>query len=249
MSPGRACKVKLGVLMRINVGRTLRAIGVTSVVAALSACGGGGGGSNGGGGGGGSEGDSAYGVRALHAAIDGAPIDISSSAASSPLLSQQFFAGEKGYRSLPETGQTITLTRSGSPSNVYGSFAVTGAAQDKYTVLFYGDTTTFGLRSRLIKDDVPSTAGGSAIRVIHGATRAADVTVTVSGAAPEVVAFGQNTEYIPTTAGPVEVTVVRSSDGYPVRSGPLELKPGKAYTLLVAGEVGYYVKGVLFADS
>jgi Domain of unknown function (DUF4397) len=212
-------------------------------LAMLTACGGGGGGGSS------SEGDSTYGVRALHAAMDGTPVDITSTAASSPVLSQQFFAGSKGYRSLPSAAQTLSLTRTGAPSNVYGSFAVTVAPQERYSVLLFGDTSTFGLRTRLIKDEVPSNIDGAVVRVVNGVTRAADVTVTVGGAASQAVPFGENTSYIPTAAGSVNVSVVRSADGYPIQTGPVELQPGKAYTLLLAGELGYYTKSVLFADS
>jgi hypothetical protein len=229
---------------KLPVHMKIRLISLWCALATLTACGGGGGG-----GGGGSEGDSTYGVRALHAAIDGAPVDIASTATSSPVLSQQFFAGTKSYRSLPTTAQTLSLTRTGAPGDVIGSFAVTVAPQERYSVLLYGDTSAFGLRTRLIKDEVPATVDGAVLRVVNGVSRAADVTVTVGGAASEVVAFGENTTYIPTSAGSVNVVVVRSADGYPVQIGPVELKPGKAYTLLLAGEVGYYVKTVLLADS
>lgn len=224
----------------------IRSIVLWCALTTLTACGGGGGG---GGSEGGSEGDSSYGVRALHAVIDGAPVDIVSSATSSPLLSRQFFAGDKGYRSLPSTAQTLSLTRTGAPSDVYGSFAVTSADAERYSVLFYGDNSTFGLRSRLIKDEPPALASGSSLRIVNGVTRAADLTVTVEGAPSEVVVFGQNTTYIATAGGAVNVSVVRSTDGYPVHTGPVELQPGKAYTLLVAGELGYFVKSILFADS
>lgn len=227
----------------------IRSIGLWCALATLAACGGGGGGSGSGGGGGNSEGDSSYGVRALHAVIDGAPVDIVSSASSSPLLSRQFFAGEKGYRSLPSAAQTLSLTRTGAPGDVYGSFAVSSENKERYSVLFYGDNSTFGLRSRLIKDEPPSSGGVTSLRVVNGLTRAAEVTVSVGGAPSEVVTFGQNTMYIPTGGGAVNVSVVRSADGYPVYTGPIELQPGKAYTLLLAGELGYYVKSVLFTDS
>lgn len=226
----------------LRVSMDIRVFGLWCVLATLTACGGGGGG-------GGSEGDSVYGVRALHAAIDGAPVDIVSSATSSPVLSKQFFAGEKGYRSLPSVAQRLSLIRTGTPSDVYGSFAVKADSRGRYTVLFYGDNTTFGLRSRLIKDEIPPSGSGASLRIINGASRASDVLVTVEGNPSEVVTFGGNTGYIATAGGAVNVVVARSADGYPVQSGPVELQPGKAYTLLLAGEIGYYVKSVLFTDS
>lgn len=211
----------------------------------FAACGGGGGG-----GGSGSEGDSSYGVRALHAAIDGVPVDITSSATSSPVLTQQVFAGTKGYRSLPETTQTLSITRSQTASDVMGSFVVTPASTDRYSILFYGDNATFGLKTRLITDEIPATSGGDAfVRVVNAVTQAAEVSIVVGSSPSETVPFGENSAYIPTAPGAVNVSAVRTVDGAMIRSGPIETKPGKAYTLLLAGQLGYYVKSVLFADS
>jgi len=213
------------------------------VLATVAACGGGGGGS-------GSEGNASYGVRALHASIDGAPVDISSSAASSPVLTQQVFAGAQGYRSLPDTAQTVTLTKTQTPSEMYGSFTLTPASTDRYTLLLYGDHAAFGLRTRLIKDEIPTASdGGAFIRVINGVTQAAEVSVVVGASPSEVVPFGENTQYLPTAAGAVNVSAVRTADGSMIRSGVIETKPGKAYTLLLAGQLGYYVTSVLFEDS
>jgi hypothetical protein len=215
------------------------------IVAMASACGGGGGG----GGGGGSEGDSAYGVRVLHAAIDGVPVDLSSSSSSAPLLSQQVFAGTKGYRGLPDGIQTLSLTRTQTPSDVKGTFSVGATSNDRYTILLYGDTTTFGLRTRLIKDEIPELNGNAAIRVINGVTKAAEVTVTVGSSSAQSVAFGGDSGYILTAPGAVTITAARSVDGSPLQSGPITLAGDTAYTLLLAGEVGYYVKSVLFTDG
>jgi hypothetical protein len=221
-----------------------RSLGILGVLSLLSACGGGGGG-----GGGNPEGDSSYGVRVLHAAIDGAPVDISSSAATAPLLSQQVFAGTKGYRALPEGTQRLSLTRTGTPSDVYSSFAVNAASDERYTVLLYGDVATFGLRTRLLKDKVPTTGGGAWIRVVNGVTQAADLTVTVGSSPAQVIPFGGDTGYVSASPGALYVSASRTTDGYPVQSGALTLEEGKAYTFLLAGEIGYYVKSVLFTDG
>ena len=225
--------------------KILRCTAVLCTFMTLIACGGGGGG-----GGGGSEGDSSYGVRVLHAAIDGAPVDITSSAAASPVLTQQVFAGTKGYRSLPEVPQSLNLTRSQAASDVIGSYAVTVASTDRYSLLLYGDTASFGLKTRLIKDEIPTTSDGSAfIRVVNAVTQAAEVSIVVGSSPREAVSFGGNTPYIPTTPGAVNVSAVRTVDGAVIRAGAIETKPGRAYTLLLAGELGYYVKSVLFEDS
>jgi hypothetical protein len=130
-----------------------------------------------------------------------------------------------------------------------GNFSVDGSSKDRYTILLYGDTTTFGLRTRLIKDEIPEMNGNSVLRVVNGATKAADVTVSVGAAPAQSIIFGGDTGYIAAPAGAVNVTAVRGVDGSPLHSGAVTLEAGKAYTLLLAGEVGYYVKSVLFTDG
>lgn len=217
-------------------------VGVIIGLIGLSACGGGGGG------GGDSEGGSEYGVRVLHGAIDAAPVDVISSARSGLVVSQAVFAGSKGYGSLPSGAQSLTLTRTLSPSQVVASFDATVESQDRYSLLLYGDSQTFGLRTRLIKDDVPSDVSGASIRVVNGATGASSVIVAFSGGAGTEVEFGQNSQYLSISSGTITVRSTRRSDGAVVTSANVSLEEGAAYTYLIAGQVGYYTKGVLFRD-
>jgi hypothetical protein len=130
-----------------------------------------------------------------------------------------------------------------------GNFSVAASSKDRYTILLYGDTTTFGLRTRLIKDEIPEMSGNAVLRVINGVTQAANVTVSIGTAPAQSIAFGGDSGYIATPGGAVNVTAVRSIDGSPLQSGAVTLEAGKAYTLLLAGEVGYFVKSVLFTDG
>jgi hypothetical protein len=187
-------------------------------------------------------------VRVLHAAIDGAPVDITSSASTSPLLSQQVFAGTKGYRSMPGGAQTLSLIRTRTPSAVIANFPIEGSSNARYTILLYGDNATFGLRTRLLNDEIPEANGSALLRVVNGVTQAADVTVSVGAAPAQTVPFGGDTGYVSTSGGAVNVSAVRATDGSPIQSGPITLEAGKAYTLLLAGEIGYYAKSVLFTD-
>ena len=41
----------------------------------------------------------------------------------------------------------------------------------------------------------------------------------------------------------------RSNDGHVAASSVIDAQDGKAYTVLVAGEIGYYSKGVIFTDN
>lgn len=208
----------------------------------VAACGGGGGGGS-------SQGSGDYGVRVLHAAIDATPVDVLSTASGSAVRSQAVFAGNLGYGAVPKVAQTITLTRAFTPSVVLDSFDITVTSKERYSILFYGDNHTFGLRTRLIEDKVPETISGSAVRVVHGATRAAGLSASIGGTPTDTIAFGQNSPYVSVPVGQVTITAARASDGAVVASLPATLAAGKGYTFLVAGEVGYYVKGILFEDS
>lgn len=218
------------------------AIALTAALSATS-CGGGGGGSGDGGS------DSADGVRVLHGSIDAAPVDVISSVASSAVVSQAVFAGSKGYRSVPSGAQVLSVTRALNSGDVIASFNETIAKGGRYSILLYGDGETFGLRTRLIVDEVPASISGVAVRVVNGVTGAASLTVSVSGGGSEQVGFGQNSKYIETSAGDVTIAASRAADGRPVSSLTRTLQAGRAYTVLVAGEIGYYVKSELFTDK
>jgi hypothetical protein len=45
------------------------------------------------------------------------------------------------------------------------------------------------------------------------------------------------------------VSTSRIADGQPASSNVLVAEQGKAYTVLVAGEIGYYSKGVIYTDN
>ena len=223
----------------------LRFVMTLAISLVATACGGGGGG--GGSGDGGS--DSADGVRVLHGSIDAAPVDVISSAASSAVVSQAVFAGAKGYRSLRSGEQVLSLTRALNPGDVIASFNQNIAKGGRYSILLYGDGETFGLRTRLIVDEVPASISGASVRVVNGVTGAASLNVSISGGGSEQIGFGQNSRYIETSAGDVTISTSRAADGRVVSSVTPTLQAGRAYTVLVAGEVGYYVKSVLFTDK
>jgi hypothetical protein len=226
-----------------------------SLVAVLSciliACGGGGGGSSSGGTGGGSIGrDADTGVRVLHAAIDGTPVDLISSVRSGPLETKIRFVDAKGYRSLPFGEQSISITRALNPDVVLASFPVTSSGNDAYSILLYGDAGTSGLKTKLIKDSPPLFANSAAVRFVNGATAAASLRVNVTGwnGGARVIQFGDASEYAEAPAGVVRVVASRSNDGRVAAVLDYNLLPGRAYTVLIGGEVGYYSKGVVFQD-
>jgi hypothetical protein len=185
----------------------------------------------------------------LHAAIDAAPVDLLSSARSSAVVSQVRFADTKGYRSASSGAQTLSLTKVFNPSSVIGTADATISSGSRYSLLLYGDVQTFGLRTRLIEDLVPQEISGAAIKIVNGVTGVAAINVSAASVGAQSVPFGENSEYISVPAGEIVVASSRASDGRSVSSATVTLSAGKAYTMLIAGQLGYYVTSVLFVDK
>ena len=229
--------------------RTLSVVcGVLLLV--VSACGGGGGGSSSGGSNGGGN-DSSSGVRVLHAAIDAAPVDLFSSLRTEGIVSGVVFADTKGYRRLPAGSQTLTLSRALDSAAKVASFEVTSSGDDSYSVLLYGSVAGGGLRTALIPDLLPSTGetSGVLVRFVHGLEGASSLSVAASGGdAKYSIGFGEASDYIVTGAGAVRLVARRGVDSVTVVSLTEQLEEGGVYTVLVAGEAGYYSKGVVFRD-
>jgi hypothetical protein len=222
-----------------------------SIASFLVACGGGGGGTSSGGSGGGGIGrDSSSGVRVLHGAVDGSPVDLLSSLSGEPLETKIHFADSKGYRTVPDGAQTVSITRALNHDKVLDSFSLISSGRDAYSILLYGDSTTFGLRAKLIEDVIPQGFSGAAVRFVNGATGASALSVNVSGwsTGGTSVQFGSASDYIEAPAGNARITANRSADGLPAAALDYSLVAGRAYTVLIAGEVGYYSKGIVFVD-
>lgn len=221
----------------------LRAVLVMLLVSTAS-CGGGGGG-----GGGGGDSSGGTGVRVLAGSIDSVPVDVISSAVSAVVVPQASFASVAAYRSLKSGQQILTLTKAFNASQVIDSFNVTYAAGERYSILFYGDHGLLGVHAALIKDEVPQSSSTGFIRVVNGATGASSLTTSISSAQGSAVQYGEAGEYTAVAPGTVTVTTQRSSDGVTASSNQVNVVAGKAYTILVAGEIGYYTKGALFTDN
>ena len=233
----------MNTLRSVKFARSCIALVLLAAVVGVCACGGGGGG----GGGGGSTGGT--GVRVLHGSVDSVPVDVVSSSSSSVVVSQAMFGLADSYKSLRSGAQILSLTKAFNTSQVVDSFSVNYAAGDRYSILLYGDHGAFGVRTALIHDEFPASFDGSLVRVVDGMTVASTLTVTASGAAPFAVSFGESSDYVAVPAGSVTVQAVRSSDLRAASTAVVAAQNGKAYTVLVAGELGYYTKAVVFADN
>lgn len=235
------------VVSRMIAGKISAFGAVLALTVGLAACGGGGGGGGSSSGGGGS--DSSSGVRVLHAAIDGLPVDVISSARGAAVTSKVYFADQKGYRSLSSGAQSLSLVSSLNTGDVVASFDVSSSGDDAYSILMYGSLNGSGLRVRLIEDAVPEDFSGALVRFVHGVAGASSIIVNaVGGEGPQQVSLGSVSDYIAVAPGSVRLTASRGADSQRLMSITEDLEEGRAYTVLVAGEAGYYTKGVLFRD-
>lgn len=205
-------------------------------------------------GGGGGGGDVSTGVRVLHGAVDAAPVDVYATGQIEPLVRGSAFAIASNYAALPEGPLSLSITRAMTPTTVVGSDTLTVQSGERYSVLVYGDNTTFGLRTRVLSDAVPvELSGNTALRVVDAATGAAAINVFVSAGRSSdpfaSVSFGSASPYRAIAEGSTRITAVRAADGRTLGSILTDLQPGKAYTVLFAGEAEYYVKGVLYEDN
>jgi hypothetical protein len=144
------------------------------------------------------------------------------------------------------------LSRAATPGTELGSFAVTADSKSKFSILLYGDNTTFGLRTALLTDETPSDSSRAHIRVVDGVTGAAQISARISsdaGVESVEAGFGQAGEYVPVATGAATIRVARVADGRVISSNSVTLEAGRAYTFLVAGEVDYFVKGLLLTDN
>lgn len=159
------------------------------------------------------------------------------------------FAVPDGYKSLRQGSQTLLLTKAFNTSQVVTSFTVDYAQGARYSILLYGDHGAFGVRTALISDEVPASFEGSLLRVVDGMTGAAALSVTATGAEQFSVAFGEASDYVAVPSGSVTVNALRTSDLRSAGTAVIAAESGKAYTVLIAGELGYYTKAVVFTDN
>lgn len=209
----------------------------------LTACGGGGGG-----GGSSAGGEVGTGIRVLHAAIDVVPVDVISTAAQGVIVSQAVFAASSSYRSLPSGTQVLSLTTAFNSTQVIATFNLDVSSDSRQSIVLYGDNQSRGTETKLLNDQLPESFTGGLIRIVNGATGAAALSVSTPTDSL-TVDFGASSQYVNATPGVVQVVSRVALDGAIVTTNALTVEEGRAYTVLIAGEVGYYAKGVVFSDN
>jgi hypothetical protein len=212
----------------------------------IAGCGGGGGG--GGGGSGSDDGGpaAATGVRILHAAIDAPPVEVVSSS-SEGVIDSARFAESSAYGGLATGAQNLLVRPRLEAARTLGAFDVVVAQGERRSLLLFGEEET-GLQSALLLDTPGEIPGGKGVvRVVNGVASSSAIAVTITGAETGVdLPRGAASSYQPITAGPQTITV-RSGERT-VFSGARVFEAGKPYSVLVAGEAGYFVTVTLLND-
>lgn len=193
----------------------------------------------GGGGGGGTSSSSETGVRVLHAAIEGTPVEVFASGQQSPLVSAAF--SEASPR-VEVDSKELVITERGNPSLVMGTHKIERSAGERFSLLLSDN----GYRSWVIPDgggDIPE--GSAAIRLVHGVSQTEELTITVGEASAKAARQGRGSSYLFVPPGTQEVVIRGTGVGERKR---FELEAGQSYTVLVGGEAGYLVTSVLSKD-
>jgi len=205
-------------------------------------------------GGGSSGGDSSAnardGVRVLHASIELSPVELYSSLSEEGLPLQRahfmqdvFFAAASGQE------QTISVTTVKRPGDVLFTIPVEQDQLGRLSVLIYGDRSTFGLRKTpFFEPEIEIPDGKTALRLVHGATRALEIEGNFNGDSIDLVPFGGVSDYIYIEPGDIEYLIRRKVDRRVIASGLSNLEVGRAYTFLVGGEVEYFVSVTSYLD-
>jgi len=205
----------------------------------LGACSGGGGGSGG----------SDKGVRILHGSIDSAPVDLVSSSAEEGVVQTARFGLATQYVRLPEEEQVLHLFRTKSGSAPMFSQTVTIGKEDRLSLLVYGSNEQTGVFTSLLTDTPPEEleSGNAALQIIHSAVGASAINVLIGRTeAASGVPFGTSSGYLVVPSGAVQISVRRAADGDTIISPTHTLEDRKNYTILIAGQVDYFVTAPLF---
>ena len=136
--------------------------------------------------------------------------------------------------------QNLSMTRALTPSVVIGSESVNYVEGERYTYFLFGNNQEIGLHAQLLLNDPGEFESNQGkVRIIDGMIGAADV--KFNGAISGVVPFGNASAYLSVNSGPATVAFTRQADGARLGSANLLVEAGKLYSIVLAGEVDYFV--------
>ena len=223
-----------------------------------TSCSGGGGGGDGGDGGGDSTASTnpnqdVVGIRVLSGAIDASPIDLTSSLDGN--VQGAIFAEPNGFNSQISTGlHAISILTRNSGVNPIFTTAISHQTDLKHSFIMHGDRGDFGLRFSVISELAPEVPSGrSLVRIIHAATGASQLSVnssTVLSVNTSATAnFGGASEYVEVEPGLNTIVINRVVDSVLFDAVSLEAESGRAYSIFVAGEFGYFVTSRILLEN
>ncbi|MEI6518209.1 MAG: DUF4397 domain-containing protein, partial [bacterium] len=164
------------------------------------------------------------------------------------IVSQAVFAASSSYRSLPSGTQVLSLTTAFNSTQVIATFNLDVSSDSRQSIVLYGDNQSRGTETKLLNDQLSESFTGGLIRIVNGATGASALSVSTPTDSL-TVDFGASSQYVNATPGVVQVVSRVALDRAIVTTNALTVEEGRAYTVLIAGEVGYYAKGVVFSDN
>jgi Domain of unknown function (DUF4397) len=215
----------------------------------------------GGGGGGGSNDDTtrgsgaATGVRVLHGAIEGPPVQVRTSIEERTVEPEVFFSEKAVYQRLDKGTQTLQISERNSPGSVFSQHSVDIQDGQRLSLLLYNFPDSGAVRSLLIDDVKPELADSEgAVRIAHTVSRASAVSVSFKSdllgvARGDEVQFGTVGEYLVGPAGTYQLVVKQTADDFTVVSQPFVMGARVVQTILVSGEVGFFVAATQYEDS
>lgn len=208
--------------------------------------------SGGDGGGGGSS--ASTGVRLLHGSLDAAALDVLSTARPGEVVQRAHFGATTIYDALPTGVQdlNVTVAKRGASSEFRFS-GINVQKNERRSIAVYGDDELLGVDAALLTDAFPEVGDSDVVvRVFHAVVRASEISLRIGGQdVLTSVPYGTASSYVivPASELPQTLEISRVTDGAVLFSGPMLFSSGRAYTLLAAGEVDYFVTLKMFEDS
>lgn len=227
------------------IGERMKGVFKLVIIFSLGLLGCGGGGS----GGGDSNGSASTGVRVLNASIDLPPVSLTTTAKVGQTISTTKFAQATGFFELPDGEQTISVQTVDGGTGPF-NFSVSIENRDRPQILIYGTREFSGISATLIEArKIEIRDGFAAVRVVNGVSGVRKIEGSIGTVEiPDLVTFGDASKYLFVTAGPTLIKLLRSADSRILVNQQVSLESGKAYSMVVNGEVDYLVVSNLLED-
>ena len=170
-------------------------------------------------------------------------------------VQDSIFAEPNGYNSQISTGlHAISIfARSNSVTPIFTT-GISHQPELKHSFILHGDRGDFGLNFSVISEIVPTVPEGqSLVRVIHAATGASQLSVNTSAVLSvsnsAIAGFGGASEYVVINPGQNSIVINRVADLALFDTVSLNAESGKAYSIFVAGEFGYFVTSRVLLEN